>query len=381
MKIALLCDQYPPCPHGGIGTFTHTHAHALTGTGHSVTVIGLAERDDARDDGDVHVRDIGRTRVRGIAWWRDRMRLLDAVVAGAFDVVEVPDYGGVLPRGAGDVPVVVRLHGSATACATFGARPAPRRVSWCERETVRRAVACIHPSHAALGTASMALDLGALRTKSKFIRHPVPRAPRGPLTPPDGAPDGRIVLFAGSLWGYRGVAAAATAVGRVLARHPDVHAVFVGEDGVVNGGPASVAIRGAVGVSDRERLHLTGRVSHASVARWMRAADVFLYPSEHEAFGLVLLEAMRERLPIVGSTRGACAEIVDDERTGLLVPPDDPDALANAVERLLDDGALRARMTTAALEDLGACFSAQHCATESARVYERAIAASGRRRE
>ena len=157
MRIGLLCDEYPPLPHGGIGTFTRTFARGLVAAGHDVAVLGLADADDERGDDGVRVIGVGRTRLRGVAWWRDRTRLREAVEKERFDVVETPDYGGLLPEGAGATPVVMRVFGSAALCSTWaespGAPRAARRVCWCERRTAAAAAAWTHPTrHALEGT-------------------------------------------------------------------------------------------------------------------------------------------------------------------------------------------------------------------------------------
>jgi glycosyltransferase involved in cell wall biosynthesis len=84
------------------------------------------------------------------------------------------------------------------------------------------------------------------------------------------------------------------------------------------------------------------------VANFHRELGVFCVPSEHEGFGLAALEAMASGLPVVASRVGGLPELVEDGRTGFLVPAGDVDALADRIGRLLDDGELRARMGAAA---------------------------------
>ena len=89
------------------------------------------------------------------------------------------------------------------------------------------------------------------------------------------------------------------------------------------------------------------------------AADVVVNPAlDPEAFGRVACEALAAGTPVVSSRVGAVSEVLRDGRTALLVPPGDPDALAQAVERLLDDSDLAARLATAGREDVLARFGA-----------------------
>ncbi len=81
-------------------------------------------------------------------------------------------------------------------------------------------------------------------------------------------------------------------------------------------------------------------------------------PSRLEPFGLVATEAMAAGVPLVASTAGGLAEIVDDGRTGFLVPPDDVPGFARAVTGLLLDPALARRVAAAARTEVVARFDA-----------------------
>jgi glycosyltransferase involved in cell wall biosynthesis len=79
----------------------------------------------------------------------------------------------------------------------------------------------------------------------------------------------------------------------------------------------------------------------------LAACDLFVLPSRQEGLGVAALEAMVLGRPIVATDVGGLAEAVRHECTGLLVPPDDPVALKDAIARLLGDARLRARFATA----------------------------------
>lgn len=105
----------------------------------------------------------------------------------------------------------------------------------------------------------------------------------------------------------------------------------------------------------------------------LAAANLFVFPSRQEGLGSVLLEAMAAGLPIVATRTGGIPEIVRDGCTGLLVPPGDPPALADAVIRLLSDPALAARLAAAALEFVEREGSAERMVGQTLAVY-RALA-------
>jgi glycosyltransferase involved in cell wall biosynthesis len=103
-----------------------------------------------------------------------------------------------------------------------------------------------------------------------------------------------------------------------------------------------------------QRLGLVGSVESLGtlpddeLVRVYGAADVLVMPSLHEGFGLPALEAMASGTPVVASNRGSLPEVVGD--AGLLVDPEDIDAIADAVVRLITDSRLRADMTTRGIE-------------------------------
>src|SRR5690606_5230327 len=127
---------------------------------------------------------------------------------------------------------------------------------------------------------------------------------------------------------------------RALAHLPDTELVVVG--GAADQGEDPVA-RGLaelaedLGVTDR--LDLRGPVPRGEIPALIRSADVVVAVPWYEPFGIVPLEAAACGRPLVGSRVGGLLDSVADGRTGILVPPQDPDALADAIGQLLDDPA------------------------------------------
>jgi glycosyltransferase involved in cell wall biosynthesis len=98
--------------------------------------------------------------------------------------------------------------------------------------------------------------------------------------------------------------------------------------------------------------------------------DVFVLPSRFEGFPLAVLEAMLARSAVVATDVGSVAEAVLDDETGLLVPPEDPTALARAINRLLADDELRGRLGDRGRELVLERFTATHMTDEFESLYE-----------
>lgn len=120
---------------------------------------------------------------------------------------------------------------------------------------------------------------------------------------------------------------------RVAARYPDLYLVLIGRSG-----PTLQESRALAARSDyADRILIYPDLAHKDALVVMANAELFVLPSRSEPFGLVLLEAACLDVPLVASRVEGIPEIVTDRSTGLLVTPDDPDALGQAIQSLLDD--------------------------------------------
>jgi glycosyltransferase involved in cell wall biosynthesis len=116
---------------------------------------------------------------------------------------------------------------------------------------------------------------------------------------------------------------------------------------IVGGGEQHTELQTLLGNLNLEnRITLTGQVSHEYIPTYLHSFDIFVVPSltDRESFGVAAVEASASGLPVIASRVGGLPEVVLNGKTGLLVPPGDIDALANAMSRLLADPALRAQM-------------------------------------
>jgi glycosyltransferase involved in cell wall biosynthesis len=156
--------------------------------------------------------------------------------------------------------------------------------------------------------------------------------------------DGRVVLFVGKLSPGKGAADFLAAGEHVHRRHPDALFVLVGE------GPTPVP-----GVAWVRHL---GPLPNPDVLALYAGAEIVAVPSViPDALSRVVLEGMAAGRPVIGTAVGGTPELIDDGETGLLVPRHDPAALARAVDRLLADPALAARLGAAARRRVETRFS------------------------
>jgi len=118
------------------------------------------------------------------------------------------------------------------------------------------------------------------------------------------------------------------------------------------------------------RVHFTDYVADEDLPALYNAADLFVFPSRYEGFGLPPLEAMACGTPVVCSDASSLPEVVGD--AALLVPPDDPDALAAVLHRVLGDRALQGTMRAMGLDRAGG-FTWDKTARQTVEIYERLL--------
>ena len=168
---------------------------------------------------------------------------------------------------------------------------------------------------------------------------------RRPAAPASASGAGYGILTVGRLIERKGHAVLIRAMRRLVERGREAHLTIIGEG---QERPRLEAMIRELGLT--ERVQLLGRVPDGELERAYARCDAFVLPSivdaggDTEGLGMVLLEALRYERPVIASALGGITDIVEHERSGLLVPPADPEALAGAIERLMDDPGLAGRL-------------------------------------
>lgn len=174
--------------------------------------------------------------------------------------------------------------------------------------------------------------------------------------------DSPIVGTVGRLHKSKGIADLIRAVPTVAAAVPRVRFLFVG-------GRHEQWLPLVEELSVEQQCVFTGRVPNETVPDYLNLMDVVVFPTHREALGLVILEAMAVRRPVVATRVGGVPEVVQDGVNGLLVEPHSPDQMAGAVLRLLSDDALRERLAAAAYRTATETFTRDRYLEKVERVY------------
>ena len=395
LRLCLLSQEYPSAekdagkPVGGVAVWTRALAEAMAADGHEVTVIARAgggepsARFETERNAGVWVHRTASASTsgalrRGAAVAALPASVADPAIAAAQEVARIaPRRGFDLVMGPlwdlepcalleqGAWPTAVSLHTACTQLAAFKPewtaayrRSHVDKVIVGERRLLSRARHVLANSRAIVEDLASAFDMPDLGARATVIAHGLPDLAQG--APPSASKPGVELLFVGRLEPRKGVDVLLAAAPIVLSQTGDVRITLVGEDLPAPGGSSwrDGFLRRHGGAPWRDRLRFEGPLSRDRLLARYAACDVVAAPSRYESFGLTALEAMIFAKPCVASRVGGLPEVVAHGRTGLLVPPDDPAALAEALLHLVRNPGLRAAMGAAARDRYEADFTA-----------------------
>ena len=170
-----------------------------------------------------------------------------------------------------------------------------------------------------------------------------------------GISDNAIVIgTVGRLVEGKGVEWAIRSIDLIKNSYPNVFYVVVGD-----GHKRASLEELATDLGLNERIIFTG--TRYDVPSLINAMDVFLVPSEYESFGIVVLEGMFMGKPVIACNVGGIPEIISSNVHGVLIPPRDPDAIANAIENLIVDVDERHKSQSAVDDELRHCSPPKPC--------------------
>ena len=175
------------------------------------------------------------------------------------------------------------------------------------------------------------------------------------------APQARVIIVVAKLFAQKGHTVLLEALASTPLR-PDDAVLFVGD------GPERGRLEQLAEQRGLAAVRFLG--NRPDVPQLLAASDLFVLPSLWEGLPMALLEGMASGLPVIATDVAGSRQVVVPGQSGMLVPPDDPGALASAMTHLLEDDAERDRLRRAARERVEAEFSAARQAVRHAEAYE-----------
>ena len=360
LNICLVSREYPvETGWGGIGTYTYNLAQGLAERGHNVHVISQSlNGGQYYMDGKVNIHRINHKNfffhnspfrefsLRLEYSMSVYLKLKEIIKKYKINVVEAPNLSaeafifGLSKK----IPLVTRLHTHFSEAINFYGlqRNLDSKLSCLlEDAAIRRSdlVTCSTNAHASL----VAEEIGMRKDKIKIIPLGIP-LPLMNKSKPAGFKN-PMVLFVGRLEKRKGVHILAKAIPIVLKEMPDTEFMFIGRDTFISKDYISIngenkhsfknMVLNMIPEVCLKNIKFLGYVEPEKLSYYFNLCDILVAPSLYESFGLIYIEAMSYGKPVVGCSVGGVPEIINNEINGVLVPPEDSEAIAFAIIDLL----------------------------------------------
>lgn len=378
MHICFLCHEYPPVPHGGIGSFTQTMARALARRGHRVTVVGCYRQRGATAESDegVDVLRLPHAIVPGAGILVHRRRLGKALrnlhASRPIDVIEGPENSlAVVPRRFPAVKII-RMHGGHRFFSvTLGSKPRAWR-SWLESRSFSNAdrVCAVSQYVASVTTGLLGRNLADIEVLPNPVDsqtfHPGDRTREEP----------GLITFVGALCEKKGIRQLILAMPSILQSVPHARLRVIGRDTPTgpNGTSYQAQLEAAIPPEIRAKVEFAGVRAHSDLPDLLSAAAVCAYPSHMEALPIAWLEGMAMGKAVVASRCGPGPEVIEHGESGMLCDPHNPASIAGVITQVLKQPSLGLALGRAARARVEHVFSLEVLVKRNEAFYQRCVA-------
>ena len=357
MHICFISDEYPKrdYPHGGIGTFIKALGEALVLSGNNVSVIGIGYRDfnEHENDHGIEIYRIATAKAKKARWFLNSRKIskqIDKINSICpINIIETAEMGLAFIKKRDDIYYILRLHGG----HHFFSEAEKRGINWRKGFKERRSFV---KADKIIGVSNYVLHQTAKYINFENKRGPVIYNPidlgKFYMADPQKSIKGRI-FFAGTVSEKKGIRQLIQALPLIKKEVPSAHLVIAGRDSkLANGTSYTTWLKQFIDEEIRKATAFLGPINNDEIPELIEKADVCVYPSHMESFGLAWLEVLAMGKALVASNVGPGSEIVMDGLTGLLCNPLDPESIADKTIKLLKNPDLGISLGKAARTDV-----------------------------
>ena len=390
MKILMLTWEYPPRVVGGIARVVHDLSRTLIKDGHEVTIVTYKEGDVPyfEDDKGVKVYRVENYMINpnNFIDWVMQMNFnlvakANEIIAkeGNFDVIHAHDwlvaYAAKTLKNSYNIPIVATIHATEAG-----------RNSGIHDETQRY----INDTEWML-----TYEASEVVVNSNYMKNELQRLFGLPYEKINVIPNGvnmnlfngierdynfrrkfamdneKIILFMGRLVYEKGIQHLISAMPKILNGYHDTKLVICGKGGMIDELKAQAS---ALGIS--EKVYFAGYMNGKDVQKMYKAADISVFPSTYEPFGIVALEAMLSENPVVVSDIGGLNEIVQHKENGMKTYCGNSNSIADSILELLYDHKLCSEITKKAKNKVRNEYNWNKISQDTHFAYQKAICQS-----
>ena len=387
MKILMLTWEYPPRVVGGISRVVHDLSHRLIKDGHEVTVVTYKEGNvqDFEDDNGVKVYRVNNYMINPnnfIDWIMQlNFNLISKATEiinkeGPFDVIHAHDwlvaYASKTLKDSFNIPIIATIHATESG-----------RNSGIHDEVQRY----INDTEWMLTYEATEVIVNSNYMKSEIQRlfglpyEKINVVPNGVnLNLYDGverdynfrrqyaADNEKIILYVGRLVYEKGVQNLIAAMPKVLNGYHDSKLIIAGKGGMID------ELRDEVRrLNIEDKVYFTGYLNLEQVTKMYKCADVAVFPSTYEPFGVVALEGMLSGTPVVVSDIGGLNDIVQHRENGMKSYAGNPNSIADSILELLYNPGLCVELSRAAKAKVKSQYNWTKIAQDTHFIYQKAI--------
>lgn len=372
MKICFICTEYPPGPHGGVGTFTSLTARYLVKHGHEVRIVGVYYKyyvaKSYEEDNGVKIWRFysGDHKFGWIgAWIKQYMLIKSWVNKKEIDIIEAPDSRGwysFWPKM--NIPLLLRSNGSHSYFTYLAGDKMNKLTYFLERRSYSKADYFISVSKY---TADMTNKIFKKNIKFEIIYNGIESIK---LNENGNKSDINRIIFSGTLLEKKGIIYLIEAMNILYNKNIEFVLEIYGKNPLYKnyGTMKDYLIKYKINPAILNRIHFNQHISRENLFSIYQNSSVAVFPSLAEAFAIAPMEAMSCGCPTIYSSNGSGNELIDNGVDGLLIKPDDPEAIAEAIIQVLLNKEFAAKLIKNALEKVTK-FSINNLAEQSLQFY------------
>ena len=390
MKILMLTWEYPPRVVGGIARVVYDLSHRLIKDGHEVTVITYRDGEVPyfEDDKGVKVYRVDNYMIQSnnfIDWVLqlnfNMIEKASQIIGeqGKFDVIHAHDWlvasAAKTLKNAFDIPIVATIHATEAGRNSGIREPQQKYINDTEW--------------------MLTYEANEVIVNSNYMKNEIQRLFGLPFEKINVVPNGvnlnlfngverdynfrrrfamdneKIILFMGRLVYEKGIQHLIAAMPKILNGYHDAKLVICGKGGMMDELKAEA---NSLGIS--QKVYFAGYMNGKDVQKMYKAADIAVFPSTYEPFGIVALEAMLSENPVVVSDIGGLNEIVQHRENGMKTYCGNPNSIADSILELLYDHKLCADIVKKAKNKVRNEYNWSKIAQDTHFAYQKAICQS-----
>lgn len=342
MNIAFITSEYPSTKttnSGGIGTSIMNLSKGFIQQSHQVIVVVYGQNEDeVYEENGIQFYKIKNVKLKGLSLFLTQKKiekLINKLISvNKIDIIEAPDWTGITAFMNLNAPVIIRFHGSDTYFCYLEKRKQKIKNFWVEKRAINKAQAFIAPT----------TFVGDLSKKLFSINNKkIQTIPHGldldlfKNTTPDYFEKGTI-LYVGTIIRKKGVFELPLIFKQIRNKYSEARLILIGNDSYdikTKSKSTWDLLKNEFGVDDLKQVTYKGKIPYQEVMNYIANANVCVFPTFAETFGMVTIEAMALQKPVVTSNIGWANEIIDDGINGFLVHPKNHNEFADKILELV----------------------------------------------